>query len=72
MRLLIGKVNQLRYLLKVATLLAKFINAALLAVHNKSRVLKGLDITVHRTIGYAKSLRHILYGVIIVARHHLH
>lgn len=48
--LLIGKVDQLRNLLKVSTILAELIDASLLALHNKSRVLKGLYVTIHRTV----------------------
>ena len=72
MRLLVGEVNELRNLLEVATLLAKTVYATLLALHNKARLLEGVDVAIYGTIGGAESLRHILHGVVVVACHHLH
>jgi hypothetical protein len=42
--------DELGDLLEITALLAKFVNATFFALHDKSRLLESLDVTIHRTI----------------------
>lgn len=70
--LLIGKVDKLGNILEVAALLAEAVYSSLLAMHHKARLLEGFDVAIDRAVGGAEPFGHILHGVVIVARHHLH
>ena len=72
MRLLVGEVYQLRYLLEVGTLLAELIYATFELMHNKSGILEGLYISIYRAIGGVKTLSKLVYGVVYISCHKLH
>jgi hypothetical protein len=45
----ICKVDELGDLLEITAFLAKFVNTSIFALHDKSRLLESLDVTIYRT-----------------------